>query len=31
MEALGFAASDELGEARELLERTVAMLTRLKQ
>jgi four helix bundle protein len=31
MEALGFAANDELGEARELLERTVAMLTRLKQ
>ena len=31
IEALGFAANDELGEARELLERTVAMLTRLKQ
>jgi four helix bundle protein len=31
MEALGFVESQELAEARELLERTVAMLSRLKQ
>jgi hypothetical protein len=31
MEALGFVESQELAEARELLGRTVAMLSRLKQ
>jgi four helix bundle protein len=31
MEALGFVDNQELAEARELLERTVAMLSRLRQ